>query len=75
MSKLDPLWQNFLDPRIIGPHVNEPIFWPIPRFSYLKYQQVFVLWLSLSDIEHGWAHGSNTVYSVIHGLTGTSIEL
>ena len=25
--------------------------------------------------EHGWAHGSNTVYSVIHGLTGTSIEL
>ena len=24
---------------------------------------------------HGWAHGSNTVYSVIHGLTGTSIEL
>ena len=32
-------------------------------------------YLSLSDTEHGWAHGSNTVYSVIHGLTGTSIEL
>ena len=31
--------------------------------------------LSLSDTEHGWAHGSNMVYSVIHGLTGTSIEL
>ena len=31
--------------------------------------------LSLSDTEHGWAHGSNTVYSVIHGSTGTSIEL
>ena len=31
--------------------------------------------LSLSDTEHGWAHGSNTVYSVIYGLTGTSIEL
>ena len=31
--------------------------------------------LSLSDTEHGWAHGSNTVYSVIHGLTGKSIEL
>jgi hypothetical protein len=31
--------------------------------------------LSLSHTEHGWAHGSNTVYSVIHGLTGTSIEL
>ena len=30
---------------------------------------------SLSDTEHGWAHGSNTVYTVIHGLTGTSIEL
>ena len=28
-----------------------------------------------SHIEHGWAHGSNTVYSVIHGLNGTSIEL
>ena len=25
--------------------------------------------------EHGWAHGSNTVYSFIHGLTGTSYEL
>jgi hypothetical protein len=31
--------------------------------------------LSLSHTEHGWAHGSNTVYSVIHGLIGTSIEL
>ena len=31
--------------------------------------------LSLSDTEQGWAHGSNTVYSVIHRLTGTSIEL
>ena len=31
--------------------------------------------LSMSDTEHGWTHGSNTVYSVIHGLTGTSIEL
>ena len=30
---------------------------------------------SLSHIEHGWAHGSNTVYLVIHGLTGTSNEL
>ena len=33
------------------------------------------LLLSLSDTEHGWAHGSNTVHSVIHGLTNTSIEL
>ena len=31
--------------------------------------------LSLSDTEHGWAHGSNTVFSVIHGSTGTIIEL
>ena len=31
--------------------------------------------LSLSDTEYGWAHGSNTVYLVIHGMTGTSIEL
>ena len=31
--------------------------------------------LSLSYTEHGWANGSNTVYLVIHGLTGTSIEL
>ena len=30
--------------------------------------------LSLSDTENGWAHGSNTVYSVIHGLIGTNIE-
>ena len=34
-----------------------------------------ILSLSLFDTEHGWAHGSNTVNSVIHGLTGTSIEL
>ena len=32
-------------------------------------------YLRPSHTEHGWAHGSNTVYSVIHGLTGTSIEL
>ena len=31
--------------------------------------------LSLSHTEHGCALGSNTLYSVIHGLTGTSIEL
>jgi hypothetical protein len=31
--------------------------------------------LSLSQTEHGWAHSSNTVYSVIQGLTGTSIEI
>ena len=31
--------------------------------------------VGLSDTEHGWAHGSKTVYSVIHGLTGMSIEL
>ena len=31
--------------------------------------------LSLSDTEHGWAHGSNRVYAVIQGLTGMSIEL
>ena len=31
--------------------------------------------LSLFHTEHGWAHGSITVYSVVHGLTGTSIEL
>ena len=29
----------------------------------------------MSDTERGWAHGSNTVYSVKHGLTGTSSEL
>ena len=28
-----------------------------------------------SHTEHGWAQGSNTIYSVIHGLTGTRIEL
>ena len=31
--------------------------------------------LSLSDTEHGWEHGSYTVYSVMHGLTDMSIEL
>ena len=31
--------------------------------------------LSLSDTEHGWAHGSYTVYPVIHRFTCTSIEL
>ena len=31
--------------------------------------------LILSDTERGWAHGSKTVYSVIHRWTGTSIEL
>ena len=30
--------------------------------------------LKPSDTEHGWTHDSNTVYSVIHGLAGTSIE-
>jgi len=29
----------------------------------------------LFHTEHGWAHGSHTVYSVIEGLTGTSIGL
>ena len=29
----------------------------------------------VKPVSHCWAHGSNTVYSVIHGLTGTSIEL
>ena len=41
-------------------------------------QNVYILnvaALSLSDTEHGWPHGSNTVYSVLHGLTDTSIEL
>ena len=31
--------------------------------------------LSLSHAEYSWAHCSNTVYSVIHGLIGTNIEL
>ena len=31
--------------------------------------------LVLSHKEHGSEHGSNTLYSIIHGLTGTSIEL
>ena len=49
----------------------------IPRtFKHFNFKHlVAILNLSLSDTEHGWAHGSNTVYSVIHGLTGTSIEL
>ena len=33
------------------------------------------LQVSLSHTEHGWAHGSNMLYSVIHGLTGTAIPL
>jgi len=28
---------------------------------------------SLSQTEHGWAHGTHSVYSVIHGMSGTSI--
>jgi hypothetical protein len=31
--------------------------------------------LSSSHTEHGWAHGFHMVNSVIHGLTGTSLEL
>jgi len=30
---------------------------------------------SLSNTKHCWAHGSHTVYLVIHGLTGTRIRL
>ena len=30
---------------------------------------------SMSHTKHGWAHSSNTVYSDIQGLTGTSIGL
>ena len=41
---------------------------------FLKMPSAKVI-LSLSDTEHVWAHGSNTVHLVIHGLTGTSIEL
>ena len=36
---------------------------------------MYATFLSLSDTERGQAHGYNTVYSGIHGLTGTSIEL
>ena len=48
----------------------------IPRtFKHFNFKHlVAILNLSLSDTEHGWAHGSNTVYSVIHRLTGTCIE-
>ena len=51
-----------------------------PSLSYnLPLRHLFCLFLngrlSLSHTEHGWAHVSNMVYSVIHGLTGTSIEL
>ena len=38
-----------------------------------KWKHQFFSFISLSHTEHGGAHGSNTVYSVIHGLTGTSI--
>ena len=34
-----------------------------------------LLKLKVSPTKHGWAHGFNTVYSVIHGLSGTSFEL
>ena len=40
-----------------------------------KHISKILYWLTLSHTEHGWAHSSNTVYSVIQGLTGTSIEL
>lgn len=43
--------------------------------ALLSSQKMFRVPLSLPHTEHGWAHGSNTVYSVIHGLTCTSIEL
>ena len=42
---------------------------------FLLTREILFDYLSLSHKEHGWAHGSNTVYSVIHDLTGTSIEL
>ena len=45
------------------------------QFWSCVYKWGFGCNLSLSDTEHGWAHGSNAVYSIIHGLTGTSIEL
>ena len=41
----------------------------------VKNSGAFLPAISLSDTEHGWAHGSSTVYWVMHGLTGTSIEL
>ena len=40
---------------------------------YVSFWKKFTL--SLSYTKHGWAHGSHTVYSVIHGITGTSIGL
>ena len=43
--------------------------------SILAYSGLLPIILRLSHTEHGWTHGSNTEYSVIHGLTGTSIEL
>ena len=43
--------------------------------GYRDWYSPIMPYLRLSDTEHGWAHGSNTEYSVIHGLTGTSIEL
>ena len=45
---------------------------PLIRFAPQNFSCIL---LSLSDTEHGWTHGSNTVYLFIHGLTGTSIEL
>ena len=51
-------------------------------FTFPKLQTLCFLYnihirveISLSHTEHGWAHGSNTVYSVINGLSGTSVEL
>ena len=43
--------------------------------KFVSVRRVRVGALRLSHTEHCWAHGSSTVYSVIHGLTGTSIEL
>ena len=42
-------------------------------------QKIYIIKISvtlrLSHTKHVWAHGSHTVNSVIHGLTGTSIGL
>ena len=51
---------------------NFLIFWCFSNEFCIKSPKCFN---SLSDTEHGWAHGSNRVYTYIHGLTGTSIEL
>ena len=78
-------YRRFKIPSFTSPcHIHNPDCAPWPPFLSAK------LWviryhlgnlgheqsiLNLSDTEHGWAHGSNTVYSNIHGLTCTSIEL